>query len=238
MPQWRGVMPAIVTPFTEGGGLDEAAFRGIYEYNIQAGVHGFWVAGGTGESVMLTDEENMRLATISVEQNAGRVLNIHHVGSITTAGAAKLAQHAAAAGVDAICCVPPFFYKPTNDAIVAHFQAVAAASGGLPLFIYNLPQCTGTEITPELMRTIKEGVPSCVGLKHSGPLSQCMLVRDYVKLGLVCFIGNGRLMLPAMMLGAQGCIDGPPCMAPGVLRSCASFPSCASFHTRWRQMCG
>lgn len=166
MEKWKGVMPAIVTPFTADDDLDEKAFRHIMEFNILAGVHGFWVAGGTGESVMLSEAENMRLAEISVEQAAGRVLIIHHVGAVTTAGAVRQAKAAAKAGVDAVCCVPPFFYKPSVNALVAHYQAIGVASGGLPMFIYNLPQCTGTEITPGLMKKIKENAPSCMGLKR------------------------------------------------------------------------
>ena len=66
--------------------------------------------------------------------------------------ACALAAHAAACGVEAICCVPPFFYTPSIPALIAHYKAVAAASGGLPLFPYNLPQCTGTEMTPAVVR--------------------------------------------------------------------------------------
>ena len=198
----------------ESGALDENAFRHVYEYNVQAGVHGFWIAGGTGESVMIADEENMRMAEIAAEQNKGRVTNIMHVGAITTARACALAEHAAKCGVESICAVPPFFYKPSVEALVEHYRAIGEASGGIPLFVYNLPGSTGTVLTPGLMRRIQEGVPSLKGLKHSSSDSQVGLVSSYVGMGLTCFIGNGRLMLPAMIMGAQGCIDGPPCMAP------------------------
>lgn len=85
--------------------LNEDALRKVIEFNIQAGVHGFWVAGGTGESVLLDDQENMRIAEIAADQNQGYINNIMHVGAATT----RLAEHAAKAGVEAICCVPPFF---------------------------------------------------------------------------------------------------------------------------------
>jgi dihydrodipicolinate synthase/N-acetylneuraminate lyase len=196
---------------TAAGALYEAAFRDVMEFNIQAGVHGFWVAGGTGESVLLDDTENMRLAEIAVEQSRGRIANILHVGATTTSRAAKMAEHAARVGVEAICCVPPFFYKPDDEAIIEHYRVVAAAAN-LPFFVYNLPQATGTEITLELMQKIQERVPQLVGLKHSAPTFSN--VREFVKMGLVCFIGNGALMLPALTVGAPGCIDGPPNMAP------------------------
>lgn len=211
MANFHGVFPAIITPMTPDGGLNEAAYREVMEYNIQAGVHGFWVAGGTGESVLLDDEENMRIAEIAVDQSRGRVTNIMHVGALTTARAARLAEHAARVGVEAICCVPPFFYKPSDAALVEHYRIVAAAAD-LPFFVYNLPQSTGTEITPELMQKIQDRVPQLTGLKHSAVTFS--YVRDFTKMGLACIIGNSALMLPALTLGATGCIDGPPNIAP------------------------
>ena len=211
MADFEGILPAIITPMTSDGSLNEAAFREVMEFNIQAGVNGFWVAGGTGESVLLDDEENMRIADIVADQSRGRIKNIMHVGAATTARAAKLAEHAASAGVEAICCVPPFFYRQKDEAIVEHYRVVAAAAD-LPLFVYNLPQATGVEITPELMKKIQDKVPQLKGLKHSA--LSFSNVRAFAKLGLECLIGNSMLMLPALTIGATGCVDGPPNMAP------------------------
>ena len=146
MGEFRGVYPAHITPMTGDGGLDEAAFRQVMEFNIEAGVDGFWVAGGTGESVYLDDEENGRIARAAADQSDGRARIIMHVGAATTRRAARMAEQAASAGVDAICCVPPFFYQPGDQGVVDHFRVVAAAAD-LPLFVYNLPQSTGVEIT-------------------------------------------------------------------------------------------
>ncbi|MEM7537314.1 MAG: dihydrodipicolinate synthase family protein [Chloroflexota bacterium] len=211
MPDFKGLVPAIITPMTADGKLNEDAFRKVIEFNIQAGVHGFWVAGGTGESVLLTDEENMRIAEIAVDQNQGRINNIMHVGASSTVRSARLAEHAAKVGVEAICCVPPFFYGQDDDAIVEHYRVVAEAAD-LPLFAYNLPQSTNVEITPTLMRKIQDKVPQLAGLKHSAPYQG--FVRDFANMGLSCFVGNCRLMLPAMTIGAVGCVDGPPNMVP------------------------
>lgn len=211
MSDFEGILPAIITPMTAEGRLNEVAFRDVMEHNIQAGVNGFWIAGGTGESVLLSDEENMRIAEISADQNRGRVQNIMHVGAATTERAARLAEHAAKAGNEAICCVPPFFYRQSDDAIVEHYRVVAAAAD-LPLFVYNLPQSTGVEITPELMAKIQDGVPQLKGLKHSAVTFAN--VRAFAKMGLDCLIGNSMLMLPALTIGASGCVDGPPNYAP------------------------
>lgn len=106
--EFHGIFPAIITPMTPEGKLNEAAFRKVIEFNIQAGVHGFWVAGGSGESVLLDDEENSRIAEIVADQSNGRIKNIMHVGAPTTARAAKLAEHAAKAGVESIA------YRPSS----------------------------------------------------------------------------------------------------------------------------
>lgn len=211
MADFEGILPAVITPMTGDGKLNEAALREVLEFNIQAGVHGFWIAGGTGESVLLDDEENMRIAEIAADQNRGRVKNIMHVGAATTARAAKLAEHAAKVGNEAICCVPPFFYRQSDEAIVEHYRIVGAAAN-IPLFVYNLPQSTGVEITPELMQKIQDKVPQLKGLKHSAVTFAN--VRAFAHMGLDCLIGSSLLMLPALTIGATGCVDGPPNFAP------------------------
>lgn len=211
MGQFQGVVPAIISPKNEDGTLNEEAFRATMEFNIQAGVHGFWVAGGTGESVLLDDEENQRIAEISADQNAGRTQVIMHVGANTTARAEKLAAHAAQAGVEAICAVPPFFYQGDEDGVVEYYRAVGAAADR-PLFIYNLPGCTGLDVSPALMQRLVEEVPQTVGLKHSSPIFSNLI--EFVGMGLDAFIGSGKLMLPAMTVGAVGSVDGPLCAAP------------------------
>jgi 4-hydroxy-tetrahydrodipicolinate synthase len=211
VPEFEGIVPAIITPMTGDGEVDEEAFRVVMEDNIQAGVHGFWTAGGTGESVLLTDEENRRIARAAADQNQGRTNVIMHVGAQTTARAARNAEHAAAAGVEAICAVPPYFVHPGDQGVADYYRTVAAAAD-LPLFAYNLPQSTGVELTPDLMKRLQDQVPQLTGLKHSGyDMNNVYL---FAKMGLRAFTGMGRLMLPALTVGAAGCVDGPPCLAP------------------------
>lgn len=208
---FKGVVPALITPMREDGALHEESLRAVFESNVEAGVHGFWVAGGTGESVLLSDRENRRIAEIVSDQNRGRVKNIMHVGAPTTERALGLARHAASVGVEAICCVPPFFYSRTDEEIVDHYRAVGDAAG-LPLFVYNLPSATRVEITPSLMEKIQNAVPWVIGLKHSA-VDQ-MHIRTFARMGLACFTGNSRMMLPALTIGAVGCVDGPLNVAP------------------------
>ena len=211
MSDFKGVYPAIVTPMTPSGDLNEDAFRVVYEGNVRAGAHGFWIAGGTGESVYLTEAENNRIAEIAADRNGGRVKNIMHVGAATTAQAARQAEHAAKAGVEAICAVPPFFYGVEDYAIVEYYRVVGAAAD-LPLFAYNLPHATGVDIGPDLMAKIQDEVPQLRGLKHSS--SEFHNVAAFINMGLDCFIGSSLLMAPALAIGAAGCIDGPLCIMP------------------------
>ena len=164
-----------------------------------------------GESILLSDGENRRIAEIVSDQNRGRVKNIMHVGAPTTERTVALARHAASVGVKAICCVPPFFYRRTDEEIVQHYRAVGDAAG-LPLFAYNLPSATSMEITPALIEKIQNAVRWMVGLKHSA--TDQMHIRTFERMGLVCFTGNSRMVLPALTIGAVGCVDGPLNVAP------------------------
>ena len=211
MSEFEGVVPALITPMDRGGELDEEALRRVIEFNVKSGVHGMWMAGGTGESVLLSDEENGRIAEVAVDQVKGRSKVIMHVGAPTTARAVKMATVAARLGVDAICCVPPFFYPPSEDEAIEHFRLVAGAAS-LPFFAYNLPECTGFTVTPEFVSKARDRVPELIGLKHSS--HNLYHLREFARAGLICFMGSGQMMVPAMALGAVGCIDGPLCMAP------------------------
>ena len=180
--EFRGLFPAVITPFTSEGDLHEEAFRRVLEFNIEGGVNGFWVCGGTGESVLLEPDEVTRMAEIAVDQVQGRAKLIIHVGAITTRKAMDLAKRVHRTGADAVCAVPPFFYRTTRQGIIDHYKAVADA-GDLPFFLYNLPDATGVEITPDLMEEIIDEVPQVVGLKHSAP--NFFNTRSFVDMGLI-----------------------------------------------------
>ncbi len=213
MNEFRGIYPALITPMTREGDFNEDAFRRLVEYNVKSGAHGFWVAGGAGESVLLGDDENARIAKAAVEQASGRAKIIMHVGAPTTERAASMAENAAAAAVDAICAVPPFFYRVGPNEIAEHYRVVGAAAD-LPLFIYNLPGATDVEITLDLAETIREQVPQLAGLKHSAPAF--VNTRHFARMGLSCLIGSAALLLPALTIGASGCVDGPLSLSPDV----------------------
>ena len=137
---FQGIYTALITPMTSNDELNEEAFREVVEFNIRSGINGFWVAGGSGESVLLEDDENSRMAKIVTDQTDGRAKIIMHVGAPTTKRAANMAENAAKAGVDAICCVPPFFYGQSDEAIAQHYRAVAGAAS-LPFFCLQFAKC-------------------------------------------------------------------------------------------------
>ena len=210
--EFEGVYPAIITPLDKKNKFKEDIFRKIVEFNINSGAHGFWVSGGTGESVYVDHNEIKQVIKSSVDQSQNRAKIIAHVGSLTTYNSQLLAESAANSGAHAICAVPPFFYKPDIKTIIKHYKAISDAAGNLPFFVYNLPQSTGTEITPLMMKEIIDAIPNISGLKHSGPAFTDL--KGFINLNISCFIGNANLMLPALTLGASGCIDGPLNAAP------------------------
>ena len=211
MTEFKGVVAATITPFDAEGEFNEAVYRRVMESNIQAGVDGFWISGGTGESVLLTEDEVIRTTEISAELCKGRAASIVHVGALTTRSSARMARAAGEAGADAIACVPPFFYHPSDQAIIDHFRAVVDASG-LPLFIYNQPKYTGVEFTAPLMEKVVREVPMVAGVKHSAP--DFNNIRRFRDMGLAVFTGSGSLFLSALMTGAIGVVDGPLTVAP------------------------
>ncbi len=210
--EFKGVFPANPTPVHADGRINEEALRAIFEENLSHGVGGFWVAGSTGEGPVMSDQQRATTARIAGETISGRGLSIMHVGAISTESAVKGAKAAKESGCDAICCVPPFFFRASDDVVIEHYKRVADAADGLPFFVYNLPQLTQVETTPALMEKIVENVPNVMGLKHSAP--NFADIRVFADMGLKCFSGNGLLPLPALTMGAVGTVDAPLSIAP------------------------
>ncbi|MEX0760908.1 MAG: dihydrodipicolinate synthase family protein [Dehalococcoidia bacterium] len=210
--EYKGVFPANPTPVKLDGSIHEEALRAIFEDNMSHGVHGFWVAGSTGEGPILSEEQREAVARVAGETCQGRALTIMHVGAISTESAVKGAKAAKKYGCDAVCCIPPFLFRPGERAILDHYKAVADAADGLPFFVYNLPQLTQVETVPALMEKIVANVPNVMGLKHSAP--NFSDIRPFTDMGLKVFSGSGYLPLPALAMGAVGTVDAPLSLAP------------------------
>ena len=210
--EFKGVFPANPTPVHADGRINEEALRAIFEENLAHGVNGFWVAGSTGEGPIMNDQQRTTTARIAGETISGKGLSIMHVGAISTDSAVKGARAAKESCCDAICCVPPFFFRASDQMVIDHYKAVVDAADGLPFFVYNLPQLTQVETTPPLMEKIVENVPNVMGLKHSA--FNFGDIRVFANMGLKCYSGSGLLPLPALTMGAVGTVDAPLSVAP------------------------
>ena len=166
MTAFKGIYPAIVTPFDQAGAFSPAAMRAVVQYQLKAGVHGFYICGGTGEGLLLTVDERQAVLETVLQEVAGRAQVIAHVGAFQTADTLALARHAGQAGADAIAALPPaYFYKPDTLGLIRYYSEVASASS-LPLLVYNIPHRVGINMTQGLFDQLLE-IPNVVGMKDS-----------------------------------------------------------------------
>ena len=161
------VITAMVTPFSEDGrSIDEVGASKLLEHLIENGSDGVVIAGTTGEAPTLSDDEQVSLVELAVSQAAGRLTIIAGAGSNDTRHAVHLTERVAAAGADAILSVTPYYNRPEQRGIHAHFEAVASASD-LPVVLYNVPSRTGTDMSDELCREIGDRNETVVGIKQA-----------------------------------------------------------------------
>lgn len=202
---FRGIYPAVFTPFDSTGAVSESMLRTIIGVFIQCGVDGLYLCGGTGEGLLLTTDERKRVTEIAVDEARGRVTVMVHVGSVASRQAAELARHAKQAGADAVASVPPFYYGVSIDGVMRHYSEIAGACD-LPLILYNIPSAVGMTVTPAIMEKLME-IPTVLGIKFSSydlfSLWQ-MLRLDGGRLSV--FSGNDEVLLSALAAGAHGSI--------------------------------
>lgn len=208
-----GAFTALVTPFRHGA-IDEQALRNLVEFQISSGINGIVPCGTTGESATLSEAEHARLIEIVIEQTAGRVPVVAGVGSNNTAVAIERARHAAHAGADALLVVAPWYNKPTQTGMTAHFTAIADATD-LPLVLYNVPGRTGVTITPETVVTLAQH-PNIVAIKEaSGSLDAVSQIVAETGPDFVVLSGDDSLTLPMISVGARGVISVASNVVPG-----------------------
>jgi 4-hydroxy-tetrahydrodipicolinate synthase len=221
---FSGSIPALVTPF-RGGAFDAPAFKRLVEWQIDEGTSALVPCGTTGESPTLGFDEHYQVIDCCIEAAAGRVPVIAGCGSNDTATAIRHMRHAQAAGADAALVVAPYYNRPTQDGLVAHFRALADASD-LPIVVYNVPSRTVTDIGAETMCRLAE-IPSVVAIKDaSGDLARVTIHRAGAGAGFCQLSGNDDLWLPHAAMGGVGCISVTANVAP---RLCADFAAaCAA----------
>jgi len=204
----RGCATALVTPFTASGAVDEPRLRDLIEYQITNGVRILVPCGTTGESVTMTDEENRLVISTAVELARGRAKVIAGTGSNSTAVTIHRSQNARELGVDGVLTVAPYYNKPTQDGLYAHFRAIADAIGDLPVVIYNVPGRTSSNISADTTLRLARDVENIVAVKEaSGNLSQIMEILRGRPEGFRVISGDDSLTLALIALGGDGLIS-------------------------------
>jgi 4-hydroxy-tetrahydrodipicolinate synthase len=217
---FKGSMPALVTPFTADGKLDEKAFRDLVEWQIEEGSHGLVPVGTTGESPTLSHEEHKRVIEICIDQAKGRVPVIAGAGSNNTAEAIELAVHAEKAGADALLVVTPYYNKPNQRGMFAHFSSIAEAVS-IPIFIYNIPGRSIVDMTPETMAALAQAHKNIVGVKDAtAKMDRVTEQRAACGENFIQLSGEDITALGFMAHGGQGCISVTANVAP---RLCSEF---------------
>lgn len=202
---FRGTATAVITPFSSGE-IDLYAMASITRRQLDGGVDAIVVCGTTGEAPTLSSSEKASLIYTVAKEAAGRIPVIAGVGSNNTAAVLKAVRDAAASGADAVMTVTPYYNKPTEDGLIAHFTAVADASP-VPVILYNVPSRTGVSVTPKVCRVLARH-ENVAGLKEaSGALSLVSFCVSELKEFLPVYVGCDELTLPALALGADGVIS-------------------------------
>lgn len=205
---FSGAYTAIVTPFTRSGDVDEARLRDLVEAQIRGGVDGLVPCGTTGESPTLSHEEHNHVIELTVKFAAKRCRVIAGTGSNSTEEAIFMTRFAKDAGADASLQVAPYYNKPTQAGLYAHFRAIAEAVD-LPMILYNIPGRCGVDIANETMARLRRDCPrQVVGLKEAtGNVDRVSQLRWLVDRDFTILSGDDALTLPMMAVGAQGVIS-------------------------------
>jgi 4-hydroxy-tetrahydrodipicolinate synthase len=205
--KFQGTATAIVTPFASDGTVDEKALRRLVEFQIKGGVEGLVPVGTTGENPTLTQDEQLRIVELVIEQADGRAKVFAGAGSNSTAEAIQKTKSVKNAGADAALLVGPYYNKPTQEGYFQHFKAIADAVD-IPLIVYNVPGRTGGNIEAATTLRMAEEIPSVTAVKEaSGVMSQIMEIARHKPDRFSLLSGDDALTLPVMSLGGDGCIS-------------------------------
>jgi N-acetylneuraminate lyase len=199
----RGVMPALLTPFTAQQKIDSESLRRLVRFNIDQGVDGLYVGGSTGEAFLQSTQEREQVLEIVAEEAKGLVTLIAHVGGISTHESQVLAVAAHRYGFDAVSAVTPFYYPFSFNEHCDHYRAVIGESGGLPMVVYNIPALSGVKLNLEQINTLIS-LPGVGALKQtSGDLYEMEKIRR-AHPDLVLYNGYDEIFASGLLAGADG----------------------------------
>jgi len=203
-PEWfKGILPALVTPFVDRGTIDESAYRALIRHLLPH-VNGVVPIGTTGEFVYLSTEEKRRAVAIALDEVAGRVPVIAGTGCASTRETVALTRYAQDAGARAALIVAPYYLKPTYNEVYEHYEAVNRV--GLPIILYNIPQCAGTHLEWWTAEGLAH-LDNVVGIKDSsGDMPFLMALFEKIKGMVSIFCGHDEIVTAALAMGADGAI--------------------------------
>jgi len=207
MEPLSGIITALVTPFTEKGELKTESIKSLIDFQVKGGVDGLFLCGTAGLGTVMRTDQRIEMFKQSAKAANGRVKLLAHVGASSTEEAVILAGEAEKAGVDAVGAVPPYFMKPDEESIIAHFNAIADATK-LPVYIYNIPRQALNPVTPSMMLKLIE-TPNIKGVKDSS--RDFINVLNYLRVlpeDFTVICGTDSYIYPAMVMGARGAITG------------------------------
>jgi 4-hydroxy-tetrahydrodipicolinate synthase len=203
---FTGCGTALVTPFTAGGSVDEAAVRRLARRQIDAGVHFLVPVGTTGESPTLSQAERLRIVEILVAEADGGVPILAGAGGYDTREVISAAAEMKAAGADGLLSVTPYYNRPTQEGLFQHYRAIAESTT-LPIVVYNVPGRTGCNLEPATLVRLSS-LPNIVGVKEaSGNMSQMCDVCRSVPADFIVLSGDDVVTLPLMAVGGRGIIS-------------------------------
>ncbi len=206
MKRFQGVITALVTPFLNGV-IDEKAFIHLIESQIANGIQGIVPVGTTGESPTLSNEEHLRVIELAVQTVKGRIPVIAGTGSNSTQEAIDLTQAAEKLGADGALLVAPYYNRPTQAGLLAHFGEIANATK-LPLILYSIPGRCGVEIAVETVAQLAKMHPNIVAIKEAGGQSdRVSQLRQLLPESFDILCGDDSLFLSFMAVGAVGVIS-------------------------------
>jgi dihydrodipicolinate synthase/N-acetylneuraminate lyase len=201
-----GVIAATVTPLRDGGrALDTAAVPRLVDFYAGAGMRGVFVAGSTGEGVLLTIDERRTLVESFLAAASEEFAVVAHVGGQTTAEAVALAEHARAAGVTAVAAVGPPYYRYDDAELIAHFEMIASACAPVPFYLYEIRDRTAYALPETVVLAVQERAGNFVGMKVSD--RRLDELRPYILPGLDLMVGSEALIPDAVALGAVGAVS-------------------------------
>jgi len=204
----RGCATALVTPFQSDGSFDEERMRALVDRQINGGVRLLVPCGTTGESATMTEEEDTRVIATTIDVARGRAKVIAGAGSNSTASAIEYSQRAGDLGADAVLQVAPWYNKPTQEGLYAHFSEIAKAVPEMPIMLYNVPGRTSSNIAAQTTLRLARDHENIVAIKEaSGNLSQIMEILRERPANFSVMSGDDAVTVPLMALGADGIVS-------------------------------